>query len=261
MDPELIWTLKTLILPPGGIVLMFLLGLLLSRRRVGKLLLLLAPLCLYLLSTPFVAARLMTPLEGFPALTPDTLRDDSVQAIVVLGSGIYTSAPEYRGLDTVGSLLLERIRYAAWLQHHTDLPIIPSGGNPGQREHSEAYLMQQVLQQEFGAKVPALEEESRTTWENAEKTGVLLQRLGIRKVFLVTHAWHMPRAMNAFRRTGIEPVAAPTGFAGVREPEKGLEEWLPSANAFNKSYYALHEHLGGVWYRLRDTLDGDRESQ
>ncbi len=261
MDQELIWILKNLILPPGGIVLMFVLGLILARRRLGKLLLLLAPLSLYLLSTPFMAARLMTPLEGFPALTPDTLRDDSVQAIVVLGSGIYASAPEYQGLDTVSPLLLERIRYAAWLQHRTGLPIIPSGGNPRQREYSEAYLMQQVLQQEFGAEVPALEEESRTTWENAENTGILLQRLGVRKIFLVTHAWHMPRAMRAFRRTGIEPIAAPTGFAGVREPESGLKEWLPSANAFNKSSFALHEHLGGVWYRLREILDKDRESQ
>jgi uncharacterized SAM-binding protein YcdF (DUF218 family) len=261
IDQEYIWTLKTLILPPGGIVLIWLLGLLLSRRLLGKLLLLLAPALLYLLSTPYIAVQLMRPLETFPALAPESVTTDSAQAIVVLGSGIYESAPEYEGRDTVGRLLLERVRYAAWLHHRTGLPVIASGGNAESREHSEAYLMQQVLQQEFNAKVVALEEESRTTWENAENTKALLQQLQIEKFVLVTHAWHMPRAVVSFRAAGTEPIAAPTAFVGNSKLENNWKDWRPSSRAFSDSYYALHEYVGKAWYALRDTQEERQPEQ
>jgi uncharacterized SAM-binding protein YcdF (DUF218 family) len=257
IDQEYIWTLKTLILPPGGIVLIWLLGLLLSRRILGKLLLLLAPALLYLLSTPYIAVRLMQPLEIYPALEPNSLPQDSAQAIVVLGSGTYESAAEYEDQDTVGRLLLERIRYAAWLHHRTGLPVIPSGGNPNKRKHSEAQLMQQALQQEFGAKVMALEEQSRTTWENAENTQALLQQLQIKNFILVTHAWHMPRAMASFHAAGADPIAAPTAFVGNNKLENNWKDWRPSPQAFNNSYFALHEYVGKAWYALR----GPREEQ
>jgi uncharacterized SAM-binding protein YcdF (DUF218 family) len=255
MDQESIWTLKNLLLPPGGIILMWLLGLLLAKRLMGKLLLIGAPTLLYLLSTPFIAGQLMVPLEIYPALSSDTLKENSAQAIVVLGSGVYESAPEYGGSDTVSRLLLERIRYAAWLHRRSGLPIIASGGNPKERELSEARLMQQVLQQEFGVKVLALEEQSRTTRENAENTKALLEQLNMEKIVLVTHAWHMPRAVEAFRRTGTEPLAAPTAFAGSRDPESDWRDWLPSTQALGNSYFALHEYVGRAWYAFREILD------
>jgi uncharacterized SAM-binding protein YcdF (DUF218 family) len=261
IDQEYIWTLKTLILPPGGIVLIWLLGLLLSKRLLGKLLLLLAPALLYLLSTPYIAVQLMQPLEIFPALAPESATRDSAQAIVVLGSGTYESAAEYEGHDTAGRLLLERIRYAAWLHHRTGLPIITSGGKGNNREHSEAHIMQQILEQEFGAKVMALEEESSTTWENAANTKKLLDQLQIKNIILVTHAWHMPRAVISFQAAGTEPLAAPTAFAGNRKLENGWKDWLPSPGAFNDSYFALHEYVGKAWYALRGTRDEQQPEQ
>jgi uncharacterized SAM-binding protein YcdF (DUF218 family) len=255
IDQEYIWALKTLILPPGGIVLIWLLGLLLFKRLLGKLLLLLAPVLLYLLSTPYMAVQLMQPLETFPALAPENITRDSAQAIVVLGSGTYESAAEYEGRDTAGRLLLERIRYAAWLHHRTNLPIIASGGKEKNREHSEAHIMRQILQQEFGAKVTALEEQSRTTWENAEYTKKLMDQLQIKNIILVTHAWHMPRAAFSFQAAGTKPLAAPTTFAGNRKLENDWKDWLPSLGAFNDSYFALHEYVGKAWYTLRETRD------
>jgi uncharacterized SAM-binding protein YcdF (DUF218 family) len=261
IDQEYIWTLKTLILPPGGLVLIWLLGLLLSRRLLGKLLLLLAPALLYLLSTPYIAVQLMQPLETFPALAPESIAADTRQAIVVLGSGTYESAPEYGGSDTAGRLLLERIRYAAWLHHRTGLPIIASGGHGDNREHSEARIMRRILQQEFGAKVLALEEQSRTTWENAEKTKILLDEFQIEKFILVTHAWHMPRAVTSFQAVGTEPIAAPMAFVGNSALENNWKDWRPSPKAFSDSYFALHEYIGKAWYALRDTRDQQQPEQ
>jgi uncharacterized SAM-binding protein YcdF (DUF218 family) len=260
IDQEYIWTLKNLILPPGGIVLIWLLGLLLSKRILGKLLLLTAPALLYLLSTPYISVRLMQPLETFPALTPADVSNGTAQAIVVLGSGTYESANEYDGQDTAGRLLLERIRYAAWLHHRTGLPIIPSGGGEN-RERSEAQIMRQILEQEFGAKVLALEGQSRTTWENAHKTKTLLDEMQIKKFILVTHAWHMPRAVGSFRAAGAEPIAAPTAFVGDHRLENNWKDWRPSPGAFNDSYLALHEYVGKAWYALRGTEEKQQPEQ
>lgn len=52
MEQEIVWVLKRIILPPGGLVVLGFLGLLLSKRLVGRLLLLLTLSGLYLLSTP-----------------------------------------------------------------------------------------------------------------------------------------------------------------------------------------------------------------
>jgi uncharacterized SAM-binding protein YcdF (DUF218 family) len=257
IDYHLIQIAKELILPPGGLVLLALLGLLLHRRFLGKLLMLLTPVLLYLLSTPFAAAWLMAGLEHGLALPPETYQPHGAQAIVVLGGGIRPAAPEFGG-DTVSALTLERIRYAVRLHRRTGLPVIASGGNPEQRSHSEAWLMGQVLREEYGVTPLALEEQSVSTWENGQYTGTLLQRLGIGKILLVTHAWHMPRALASFHRAGIETIPAPTAFAPRRAMAEEPSQWLPSFQAFRDCHYALREYLGDAWYRLRELMADPR---
>ena len=249
---EFVWIAKELVLPPGGILLLGLLGLALVGRTFGKLLLLLAWVMLYLLSTPLVAALLAAPLEAYPALEERQLSQNGAGAILLLGGGRYSDAPEYQG-DTVGTLLLVRTRYAAWLARRTGLPVIASGGSVLTDGPGEAELARRVLEQEFGVRVLATEANSRTTWENAQLSAALLRRLGIDRVLLVTHAVHMPRAVAVMHNAGVDVVPAPTAFIHKRD-DMGVEEWadlLPSAYALWQSRYALHEHLGGLWYRVR----------
>ena len=82
IDHHLVQIAQALILPPGGLVVLALLGLLLSRRFLGKLLLLLSLASLYLLSTPYTAAWLMASLERDLALPPETHTSHGAQAIV-----------------------------------------------------------------------------------------------------------------------------------------------------------------------------------
>ena len=112
--------------------------------------------------------------------------------------------------------------------------------------------MKEALVDDFRVPVVWTEEHSRTTWENAEYSKAILDREAIGRVYLVTHAWHMPRAVNAFKAVGLDPVPAPTGFASTSSTsEARLLLWLPSARALSDSALALHEHLGLLWYRLR----------
>lgn len=251
MEQEIIWTLKTFILPPGGLVLLGLLGLMLSHRFLGKFILVLTLAALYMFSTPFFSGQLMAGLETIEALTERDIETTDAQAIVVLGGGRRTAAPEYSS-DTLKALALQRVRYAAWLARKTGLPVIPSGGNPHSEGPAEATMARNILEKEFRVKVAATEEHSLTTRENARLTKPLLEKLGIKKVLLVTHAWHMLRALDVFEETGIEVIPAPMGFAHKTSttPET-FRDWLPDAGNLRNSSWAIHEYLGRSWYRIR----------
>lgn len=250
MEQEIVWVLKRLILPPGSLVLLGLLGLLLSKRIIGRLLLLLTLSGLYLLATPTISQRLMANLEIIAPLTEQQLKVTQAQAIVVLGAGRRFAAPEYLGQDTVNQKLLERLRYAAWLSKRSGLPVIPSGGSPQRSGTTEAQLAQSLLINEFGVKVAAIEASSLNTKDHGHLLPPLLNQLNIQHIIVVTHAWHMLRTLDVFEEAGISATAAPMGFEHTNTQE-GHYAWLPNAGALEISALALHEYLGRWWYRLR----------
>ncbi len=244
--------IETAILPPGILLLMGAAGLLLLRKkpRTGYALMGSALLMLYLLSIPAVSLALIGSLENnWPALTEQQLARPSAQAIVVLGGGRKPNAPEY-GTDTVSHYSLSRTRYAAWLYHRTHLPIIASGGVTLSRgKTSEATLMARVLRQEFQVPDVQTEEHSRTTRENAIHTLALLKKQNIDRIYLVTHAFHMPRAVATFTARDIEVIPAPTDF--INNPASStrtLLDYLPHPTALKNSYLALREYVGMLWY-------------
>jgi len=99
-----------------------------------------------------------------------------------------------------------------------------------------------VLSQDFGLEPRWIDAGSRDTHENALRTRDLLAAQGIRRIALVTHAWHMPRSVREFERAGFTVVPAPTGFAA---PEaRPLLEWLPSADGLALSRLVLREAAG-----------------
>ncbi|MCP1672973.1 uncharacterized SAM-binding protein YcdF (DUF218 family) [Natronocella acetinitrilica] len=246
-------SLSQLVLPPGGPVILGLIGLLLWRRKLGKGLVVLSLASLYALSTPLLSFALVSPLERTAALPVDDLPDiGEPAAIVVLGGGRRMAAPEY-GADTVNWWSLERVRYGARLHRQLGLPLLVSGGTPGDDQVAEAALMATALEEDFGAPVTWLEPRSRNTQENAYFSAGILQDAGIDHVILVTSALHMPRSVKAFERAGVSRVTpAPTGFLGrpADEPLIRAAALLPDRHSLQRSTAALHEHLGSAWYRL-----------
>src|ERR1700730_12041571 len=111
--------LHTLLLPPGGPLLLAAAGawLLRSRtsvgtRKAGWLLLAAGLASLWLLATPWVADALGRAAEREPAR--DLTRPVQAQAIVILcGGDERLAAPEYGGEPASGSALLERLLYRA----------------------------------------------------------------------------------------------------------------------------------------------------
>jgi len=246
--------LKSVALPPLSLFLLALLGLCLRRRRprLGRALLASAACLLVLLTLPVVADTLLIGLQTHRAL-PETAPlqgaggAGGVGAVVVLSAGLDRAGFEYGG-PTVGPKTLLRLRYGAALSRRTGLPILTSGGILDPGTPPVAGLMESVLENEFGVDVRWVERQSRNTRENARFSAALLKADGISAVLLVTQAWHMPRAVLEFEATGLKVIPAPCGFTPELELE--LAAFVPSANALERSRWAIHEWLGQAWYAL-----------
>jgi uncharacterized SAM-binding protein YcdF (DUF218 family) len=234
------------LLPPFNLILLGMLGVLLLRCKpgLGKAMVVAALALLYLLSIPLVADALLRTLE--PAPSRNSL-DKDIQAIVVLGGGTYYNAPEYHG-DTVGRFSLERVRYAAWLHQQMGKPILATGGDPADHGSAEAAQMKAVLEREFTVPVKWIETVARNTRENAYNSFAMLQKEGIGRIALVTHAWHMPRAAREFEQAGFKISPAATGYTTRHRTD--IFVLIPSAAALQKSSLFFHEVIGIGWYWL-----------
>ena len=238
--------LAAFLLPPLNALLLVALGWALWRRRprLARGLVGAGTALLFVLSLPVVGDAMLRTLEG-EAVSAEAMRQ--AQAIVVLGGGRYREAPEYGG-DTVGKVTLLRLRYAARLQRETGLPLLVSGGKPDGGGLSEAETMRDALTKDFGVPVRWVEGASDDTRQNARFSAELLRRDGVSRVLLVTHAWHMPRAVRSFAAAGIAVTPAPTFFH--REPLTPLD-FLPRPEGLLASRHAMHEWIGLAWYTLR----------
>jgi uncharacterized SAM-binding protein YcdF (DUF218 family) len=79
----------------------------------------------------------------------------------------------------------------------------------------------------------------------------MLHPRGIRKILLVTEAYHMPRARGAFAKAGFEVRVAPCLYR-TREFQGTWSDWLlPQLKSVRMFEDALHEFIGLVIYRLQ----------
>lgn len=255
MEPDLalllFWLKKLVavaILPPVLPLMLIVpgLALLVRHRRAGLALAWTGVAFNLALITPLTVGWLVDALEPTATLSGDAAR--RAQAVVVLGAGKRTYAPEFGG-ETVNRLSLERVRYAARLARRTGLPVLVSGGAPS-GDLPEAELMKAALEEDFGVQVRWIETASRDTRQNAQFSTVQLRAAGIERILLVTHAAHMARARAEFEARGLEVIPAPTAWLGGGETGDSVLGLLPSQNTAYAGWFALHEWLGLIAYRL-----------
>lgn len=252
------YILKQLLMPPGVLLLAILLAWWLRRRfpRLATLCFLFGFGGLWLMSLPAVMQWGASLLEREPVLAEAQWPGlaQRADAIVILGAGREQNDPGWGGADQPGLMALERLRYAARLARASGLPLAASGGLHYGQPPSEAALMADSMARDYGLTIRWLEEESRTTWENALFSAQLLQPQGVRRVVLVTQAWHMPRARWCFEQAGFEVITAPMGYlsAGYARPMGG---WLPESRVISQSSQLLNEAIGLFAYPLAHGRD------
>lgn len=245
------WFIKSFVgsflLPPGNGLLLLLVALLFRRRRWAFAVAVLGGFLLVVQSLPATSGWLRSTLEARAGSV--VTEAAGAQAIVVLGGGLNRRALEYGG-ESVHERTLVRLRYGAHLARQLDLPVLVSGGQPPRALISEADAMANVLENEFGIAVRWREDQSFDTAENAEYSARILRATGIRRILLVTQAFHMPRARRLFAQAGLEVVPAPTEIPSERDEGPVPLDFLPNASALQQSYYALHEWQGIAWAEL-----------
>jgi uncharacterized SAM-binding protein YcdF (DUF218 family) len=200
---------------------------------------------LWLLSCQAVAIGLS--LHLLPQVSPVTavtLKEQQVQAIVVLGGGVENHAAEYEGA-VLAPDAMSRLLYGVYLSRTTQLPMAYSGGKgwggPADQP-AEAAVAALALTRLGATPMRWQEDQSRDTRENAVFTAALLKADGITHIALVTHAWHMPRSVHQFEKAGFHVTPAPMGY--IRSDETLLLQWLPSGTGLRNSARIIKEWLG-----------------
>lgn len=245
------------VLPPGCFLALASAGAALaaSRRapRLARAALALGLAGLWVAGMPTVGLALRAGLEhGLAAETMAAavaLRGPDPPGAIVLLSGDQAenlSAP--RGVAP-GAFTLERERAAAALARRTGLPILASGGRIHPWAPPLGEIMADSLWEDFGLRARWVEAASADTWENARFSANTLRPAGIGTVYVVTHAWHMRRALLAFRRAGLRALPAPVGLDAP--PSTRNLALLPTPQGWLTTYYATHEWVGWAWYALR----------
>lgn len=243
--------LKMFSLPPFGLVVVICIGLVLIKfgwKRLGFALAWLSVAFIYVLSTGLVSAALTQVVENIPVIEPASLSSFDADAIVILGAGANPFSVEFdRPAASFRSLY--RLRYGAFLHRQTGLPILVSGGKTTRHTKSLGDILAEELRQSFQVPVRWVEDRSLNTFENAIFTAEVLKAEGVTRAFLVTEAFHMRRAMEAFATTGLEVILAPTGKRV--SPPLDTRAFLPTLDSLADSHFAIHELMGRVWYTLR----------
>jgi uncharacterized SAM-binding protein YcdF (DUF218 family) len=241
---------SVLLIPPLNLFAAACAGALGHRRRAGRRLLAIGLGGMWLLSMPFVSGTLLSLLErNLPAVPA---AGAAPAAIVILSGDETDIVLGGRLAEQVGALTLQRELAGVLLARQTSLPILVTGGEAHPGDPPLAQLMTQSLQTAFGVQPKWIEDKSLDTWQNAVLSARMLKDAGIGSIYLVTSAWHMRRALVAFRAAGLVATAAPTPLDAP--PRAALHNFLPHVSSWQESYYALHEWIGYAWYLIRVRL-------
>lgn len=127
--------------------------------------------------------------------TRDRWPDD---AVVVLGAGV-------RADGTPRLALLDRTRTGAALVRAGSAPILTGSGGPGPAGTHECDAMAQIAADVgLAPEQIVLDRGGLGTGASARAVAALLDLRGGRRVLVVSHAYHLPRARLAFERVGLD---------------------------------------------------------
>jgi len=250
MSFSLLHWLEFFLLPPGFMFAMLFIAYIIYRYKpqLGFFVGLSSILLLFVLSMPLTARYLLSSLQNDAVFDSNTMEiDNKTTALVILGAGRYEAAPEYGYRDEITPLTLERLRYGAHIARVSNLPIVLSGGRRNSNATSEAVIMNQIMVNIFKLYPRYLEINGINTAQQAIEVKTILSAKDISTIILVTHAWHMKRAVAEFKKQGFDVIPAPMGFAATAKREL---QFMPSAAALSSSSRALHELYGMYYFKL-----------
>jgi uncharacterized SAM-binding protein YcdF (DUF218 family) len=98
-----------------------------------------------------------------------------------------------------------------------------------------------------------IEDQSRTTHENAVYTKKLIEEKGFKDIVLVTDASHMNRSVLCFEKLGMEVTPAACNYY-AEALEFSPQTLLPSYIGVRQARDATREYIGLVWYWIQGRI-------
>jgi uncharacterized SAM-binding protein YcdF (DUF218 family) len=239
-------TLGIMLLPTNFLIGVGLIGAVLLATRLaalGRKLLIASVVLLAICGFSPFGYWVLYPLESqFP---PWDASRGAPDGIVVLGGAIDADASAERGVAVYAGAVDRVIATAALARRYPDARIIYSGGSANliSDDAKEADYALAVFE---SLGIPkdrlTMERRSRNTRENAEFSKAIAAPKSGERWLLVTSAYHMPRSIGLFRKTGfaVEPYPvdwhtgggadlltfSPFAVDGLERTDTGIREWI-----------------------------------
>lgn len=179
-----------------------------------------------------------------------------IAGVIVLGGAFETDLTQAR--EASGPVIndnIERVVEGIQLSRRFPSAVFVYSGGEGKilsKDYPESKPAAQFMDSiGYDSQNVLFEDQSRNTWENAALTKDLVGPMGYEHWIVVTSAYHMPRAMRAFKAAGWKYIIPwPVDYR-----TDGRVSWWPRPfdvlGNFYKTHLALHEYAGQAFYLLK----------
>ena len=176
---------------------------------------------------------------------PALLTEAPVCAII-LGGGFDGTVTKIRGnteFGAAGDRFIEGLRLA---RLYPDMKLVITGGDPTLDHSSEGdadIAARFYADMGLDSNRVILENQSRNTEENAAFTAPILKAQNLPTCLLITSAFHMPRSVGLFRKSGVDFTPWPVDFKTTGQETLTLDFFELGNNAMLLEL-SLHEYVG-----------------
>ena len=202
-------------------------------------------------SMPIVGESLLKILENrFPRLEVEEC--PPADAIVVLSGILHETRSKLGGLEWGESV--DRFEQGVLLMKAQKAPLlIFTGGRIPwmNRQLTEGDdLRRAAVIHGIPADAILVTGEISNTAEEAQAVRKIAGARGLKRIILVTTAWHMPRAEFLFRRAGVNAMPFPVDYYTRYQDPLTLLDFLPQAGGIGNTEIALRESYGLLYYKF-----------
>jgi uncharacterized SAM-binding protein YcdF (DUF218 family) len=250
--------LKTLADPVVLVLLLLTAGLLLlrdtgkkTRLKVGYYLIVLGTCILFFFSLKPVSNSLVYYLENQYQFPSEEILE-KVDIMIILGGGFYPSGGLRKSMEPSGATYSRTIHGIRIFKQSRARFLVLSGAGEEVDGENDAEVMKNLA---VTLGIPAdkiiTEGKSHNTLEHAFEVSKIFPPTAQIHIGILTSALHMPRSVKAFRKRFPEDAIVPIPVNYIYSPFKyRVDNFIPSTEAMSKSYYALHEWIGIIWYSM-----------